>query len=68
MSQTVYLIYKNILRKDGSVANIREFVDTWYREDMVVNLPVGTGWNEILTLWPEFAIAVFLKKYLTNVK
>jgi hypothetical protein len=66
MSQTVYLIYKNILKKDGSIADIRKFVDTWYREDMVKNLPVGAKWSELTMLWPEFAIAVFLRKYLVN--
>jgi hypothetical protein len=68
MSQTVYLIYKNILRKDGVIVDIRKFISTWYNEDMARNLPVGAKWNEITMLWPEFAIAIFLKKYLVDEK
>jgi len=63
MSEIVYLVYKNILKKDGTVANVSEFIETWYFEDMASNLPVGAKWSEITMLWPEFATAVFLRKY-----
>jgi hypothetical protein len=66
MSPVVYNIYKHVLRKDGTVADIREFIDVWWNEDFCKNLPVGTKWSEVFNLWPEFATAVFLRKYLND--
>lgn len=64
MSPVVYNIYKYILKENGKIADVSKFIDTWYNEEMVCNLPVETSWSEVFLLWPEFATAVFLRKYI----
>ena len=55
MSLVIHNIYKHVLMKDGTVIDIKEFINTWCK-----------SWNDALNIWPEISTAMFLRKYIND--
>lgn len=59
-------IYKHVLLKDGSIADIQTFVNKWYWSDLIRDMSIGTDWSEMISFWPENVVAMFLYRYLNR--